>query len=84
MQILSIFTVVITELYALLRAHRTAPQKVEILCHVNYTSTNTTLKKKKNLTSWQTSQDWQFGSRRKGKALQPQVPAVGLMLFYVN
>ena len=41
-------------------------------------------KKKKNLTSWQTSQDWQFGSRRKGKALQPQVPAVGLMLFYVN
>lgn len=42
------------------------------------------LKKKKTLTSWQTSQDWQFGSRRKGKALQPQVPAIGLMLFYVN
>lgn len=37
--------------------------------------------KKKTLTSWQTSQDWQFGSRRKGKALQPQVPAIGLMLF---
>ena len=62
-------------------SHNSTCKRETFLLYLNYTSINLILEKKK--TNWQT-QDWKAGSRREGKALQPQVPAVGLMLFYVN
>lgn len=76
------------QLYTFVKTHRTIYliRRDFILCksYFNNPDLEGKEKKKKKTLTGKYLQDWQFDSVREGKALQPQVPAIGLMLFYVN